>query len=72
MFWEYVKKEMIGEKGLDPNIADRIKLKVGTNGPYQNIVNSKAVTEQSKPSNNKDGNQIVQKTKKDSNELDNI
>ncbi|CAG8758209.1 9433_t:CDS:10, partial [Gigaspora margarita] len=27
LFWEYVKKEMTEEKGLDPNIADRIKLK---------------------------------------------
>ncbi|CAG8610509.1 29446_t:CDS:2 [Gigaspora margarita] len=47
----YIKKEMTEEKGLDPNIADHIKLKASTNGPYQNIVNSKAVTEQSKPSN---------------------
>ncbi|KAF0475803.1 hypothetical protein F8M41_024522 [Gigaspora margarita] len=27
LFWEYVKKEMTGEKELDPNIANRIKLK---------------------------------------------
>ncbi|CAG8548347.1 11571_t:CDS:10 [Gigaspora margarita] len=63
---------MTGEKELDSNIANCIKLKAGTNGSYQNIVNSKAVTEQSKSPNNKDGNQIVQKTKKDSNKLDHI
>ncbi|CAG8645817.1 9043_t:CDS:10 [Gigaspora margarita] len=114
--WEDVKKEMTEEKGLDPNIADRIgeyelvdklfldqslisnnNAKAGLNDmvllfkyleifgvldkisfdlslarglDYYTGIIYEAVTEQSGPPKSKDGNQMVRKTKKDSDELD--
>ncbi|RIB02561.1 hypothetical protein C2G38_2227478 [Gigaspora rosea] len=114
--WENVKKEMTEEKGLDPNIADRIgnkelldklfldqslisnnNTKTGLNDmvllfkyleifgaldkisfdlslarglDYYTGIIYEAVAEQSGPPKSKDGNQIVRKTKKDSDELD--
>ncbi|RIB10325.1 histidyl-tRNA synthetase [Gigaspora rosea] len=88
--WEDVKKEMTEEKGLDPNIADRIGEYVKLKGNKELL--DKLFLDQSLISNinaktglndmvllfkyleifgeSKDGNQIVRKTKKDSDELD--